>query len=265
MDSLTFTSIYNSYIVNTLDIAILAFLFYRVILTIKGTRAIQILLGILVILVLTVIARDILHLRALTWLLNNFWLAAVIIFAVVFQIEIRSVLAQIGSNIWGNSGHIKDSYIKMITDAVEDLSLSMSGGLIAIENEVGLKNFTDTGIMLNANISKELILSIFKNKSAPLHDGAVVIYNKKIVAAGCLFPLSHDTGVKLYGTRHRAALGLSEITDALVIVVSEETGHISFAYKGKLKINVTADKLKEVISTIGGSPKTRQAPREKTV
>lgn len=145
----------------------------------------------------------------------------------------------------------------MITDAVEELSLSMSGGLIAIENEVGLKNFTDTGIMLNANISKELILSIFKNKSAPLHDGAVVIYNKKIVAAGCLFPLSHDTGVKLHGTRHRAALGLSEITDALVIVVSEETGHISFAYKGKLKINVTANKLKEVISTIGGSPKTR--------
>jgi diadenylate cyclase len=257
MDSSAFAAIYNTYIVNVLDITILAFLFYRIILIIKGTRAIQIILGILVILVLTVIARDILHLRALTWILNNFWLAAVIIFAVVFQIEIRSVLAQIGSNIWGTSGNIKDAYIKDITEAVEELSLTMSGGLIAIENEVGLKNFTETGIMLNANISKELLLSIFKNKSAPLHDGAVVIYNEKIIAAGCLFPLSHDTDVKLYGTRHRAALGLSEITDAMVIVVSEETGHISIAYKGKLRSNVTIGRLKEAISTSGGVLKSR--------
>lgn len=257
MDSSTLAIIYNDYVVNVLDITILAFLFYRVILIIKGTRAIQIILGILVILVLTVIARDILHLRALTWLLNNFWLAAVIIFAVVFQIEIRSVLAQIGGNIWGNGGNIKDSYIKEITDAVEELSITMSGGLIAIENEVGLKNFTETGIMLNANISKELILSIFKNKSAPLHDGAVVIYNEKIIAAGCLFPLSHDTSVKLYGTRHRAALGLSEITDALIIVVSEETGHISYAYKGKLKSNISVSKLKEIIAASGGVSKSR--------
>jgi diadenylate cyclase len=240
-----------------LDIAILSFLFYRVILIIKGTRAIQIILGILVILVLTVIARDILHLRALTWLLNNFWLAAVIIFAVVFQIEIRSVLAQIGSNIWGNSGNVKESYIKEIADAVEELAFTMSGGLIAIENEVGLKNFTETGIMLNANISKELLLSIFKNKSAPLHDGAIVIYNEKIIAAGCLFPLSHNTEVKLYGTRHRAALGLSEITDALIIVVSEETGNISIAYKGKLKSNISVTKLKETISSVVGGTKTR--------
>ncbi|MDR1195756.1 MAG: diadenylate cyclase CdaA [Endomicrobium sp.] len=257
MDSSTFSLIYDTYIVNILDITILAFLFYRVILTIKGTRAIQILLGILVILLLTVIARDILHLRALTWLLNNFWLAAVIIFAVVFQIEIRSVLAQIGGNIWGNSGNVKESYIKEIADAVENLSLTMSGGLIALENEVGLKNFTETGIMLNANISKELLLSIFKNKSAPLHDGAVVIYNEKIIAAGCLLPLSHNTEVKLYGTRHRAALGLSEITDALIIVVSEETGHISVAYKGKLKSNISVNKLKDTISVIVGGAKTR--------
>jgi len=251
-----FSYIYSNYIAHILDISILAFLFYRVILTIKGTRAIQIILGILVILVLTVIARDILNLRALTWLLNNFWLAAVIIFAVVFQLEIRSVLAQIGSNIWGNSGNIKDSYVKEIMEAAEELSVTMSGGLIAIENEVGLKNFTETGVMLNANISKELLLSIFKNKSAPLHDGAVVIYNEKIIAAGCLFPLSHDTEVKLYGTRHRAALGLSEITDALIIVVSEETGQISTAYKGKLKSNISAGKLKEIISSTGGVSKT---------
>ncbi len=245
------SKIYDSYIVNILDILILAVIFYRVILVIKGTRAIQIIIGILFILGLTIIARDVLHLKALSWILENFWLAAVIIFAVVFQMEIRNVLAQIGGQIWGTSSNIKESYVNNIVDAVEDLSSSMTGGLIAIENEVGLKNFTETGVVLNATISKELILSIFKNKSAPLHDGAIVIFNDKISAAGCLLPLSHDTDVKIFGTRHRAALGLSEITDALVIVVSEETGQISVAFKGKLKGNISASKLKEIIHTNG--------------
>lgn len=251
------SNIYSAYVVNVLDIVILSYVFYRIILIIKGTRAIQIILGILFLLGLTIVSRDVLHLRAVTWVLENFWLAAVIIFAVVFQIEIRNVLAQIGSHIWGNGADMKDTYINDIVGAVEDLSASMTGGLIAIENEVGLKNFTETGIMLNANISKELILSIFKNKSAPLHDGAIIIFNDKISAAGCLLPLSHNTDVKIFGTRHRAALGLSEITDAVIVVVSEETGQISVAYKGVLRGNVSAQKLKEIISTNGGVLKTK--------
>ena len=164
----TISGIYASYLVNILDILILAAVFYRVILVIKGTRAIQIILGILFLLGFTVVARDVLHLRAVTWLLDSFWFAAVIIFAVVFQIEIRNVLAQIGSQIWGHGANIKETYVTDIVEAVEDLSMSMTGGLIAIENDMGLKNFTETGVTLNANISKELILSIFKNKSAPL-------------------------------------------------------------------------------------------------
>lgn len=251
------TNIYNSYIVNALDILILTIIFYRVILIIKGTRAIQIILGILVILVLTLVARDVLHLKALTWLLNNFWLAAMIIFAVVFQNEIRNVFAQIGAKVWGMNSKTKDIYVNDIVEAVEDLSDCEKGGLIAIENEVGLKNFSETGVTLNANISKELILSIFKNKSAPLHDGAIIIYNDKILAAGCLLPLSHETNVKIHGTRHRAALGLSEITDAVVIVVSEETGQVSVAFKGKLRRNISTSRLKEIILTKGGVLKTK--------
>ncbi|MDR3124784.1 MAG: diadenylate cyclase CdaA [Endomicrobium sp.] len=243
--------IYNTYIVNILDILILAIIFYRLILIIKGTRAIQIVIGILFILGLTIVARDVLHLKALSWLLGNFWLAAVIIFAVIFQTEIRNVLAQIGSQLWCSKSKVEDFYVTEIVEAVEDLSKSVMGGLIALENEVGLKNFIETGIALNANISKELLLSIFKNKSAPLHDGAVVIFNRKIMAAGCLLPLSHETSVKLFGTRHRAALGLSEVTDALVIVVSEETGKISVAYNGKLHGYISAAKLKEIIKTNG--------------
>lgn len=247
----TMSYVYNTYIVNILDILVLTIIFYRLILIIKGTRAIQIVIGILFILGLTIVARDVLHLKALSWLLENFWLAAVIIFAVIFQTEIRNVLAQIGSQLWCSKSKVEDFYITEIVEAVEDLSKSVMGGLIALENEVGLKNFIETGIALNANISKELLLSIFKNKSAPLHDGAVIIFNGKIMAAGCLLPLSHETDVKLFGTRHRAALGLSEVTDALVIVVSEETGKISVAYKGKLHVDISIVKLKEIMKTNG--------------
>ncbi|MCA6069920.1 MAG: diadenylate cyclase CdaA [Endomicrobium sp.] len=247
----TITHLYSTYIVNILDILILTMVFHRLILVIKGTRAIQIVVGILFILGLTVVSRDVLHLKALSWLLDNFWLAAVIIFAVIFQIEIRNVLAQIGGQLWGSKNQTQNSYVTEIIEAVEELSSSKMGGLIAIGNEIGLKNFTETGITLNANISNELLLSIFKNKSAPLHDGAVIVFNGKISAAGCLLPLSHDTSVKIFGTRHRAALGLSEVTDAIIIVVSEETGRISVAYKGNLYGNIPTSKLKEVIDTNG--------------
>lgn len=243
----TLLNIYSKYIVNFLDIFILAVVFYRVILIIKGTRAIQIIVGILFILGFTIIARDILCLKALSWLLKNFWLAAFIIFAVVFQTEIRNFLAQIGEQLYGSKTKIKDSYVGEIIEAVENLSLSMTGGLIAIENEIGLKNFAETGIFLNADISKELLLSIFKNKSAPLHDGAVIIVDDKISAAGCLLPLSH-LDVKIFGTRHRAALGLSEVTDAVTIIVSEETGQISVAYKGKLSGNISIGELRDIIN-----------------
>jgi diadenylate cyclase len=247
----TMSYVYNSYIVNILDILVLTIIFYRLILIIKGTKAIQIVIGILFVLGLTIVARDVLHLKALSWLLENFWLAAVIIFAVIFQTEIRNVLAQLGSQLWCSKSKVEDFYITEIVEAVEDLSKSVMGGLIALENEVGLKNFIETGIALNANISKELLLSIFKNKSAPLHDGAVIIFSGKIMAAGCLLPLSHETDVKLFGTRHRAALGFSEVTDALVIVVSEETGKISVAYKGKLHGNISVVKLKQIMKTNG--------------
>lgn len=245
-------NIYNTYIANILDVFILAIIFYRIVLIIKGTIAIQIIVGILFILGVTMVA-EYGHLRALSWLLNRLWVTAVVIFAVIFQQEIRSLLARIGGQLWCFKAKVKASYITEIVEAVENLSTSISGGLVAIENEIGLKNFTETGISLNADISKELLLSIFKNKSAPLHDGAVIILNDKISAAGCLLPLNRDIGVKMLGTRHRAALGLSEVTDAVIIVVSEETGQISVAYKGKLNCNISSVELREIISTNGNA------------
>ncbi|GHT37546.1 membrane protein [Endomicrobiia bacterium] len=247
--------IYRTYIVNVLDILVLTVIFYILILVIKGTRAIQVVVGILFVLGLTVVARGVLHLKALSWLLEKFWPAAVIIFAVIFQTEIRNVFAQVGGRLggrlWNSKSQTQDSYVADIVETLEDLSVSMMGGLIAIENEIGLKNYTETGVSLNADISKELLLSIFKNKSAPLHDGAVIIFNGKISAAGCLLPLSHNTNVKIFGTRHRAALGLSEVTDAIIVVVSEETGRISIAYEGNLHSNISTSELKEIINSKG--------------
>jgi diadenylate cyclase len=250
-------NIYNTYIVNILDIFILAVVFYKIVLTIKGTMAIQIIVGILLILGFTVVAEYVLHLRALSWLLNRLWITAVVIFVVIFQTEIRSLLARVGGQLWGFKAKVRASYITEIVEAVENLSISTSGGLVAIENEIGLKNFTETGISLNADISKELLLSIFKNKSAPLHDGAVIILNDKISAAGCLLPLNCETSVKILGTRHRAALGLSEVTDAVIIVISEETGQISVAYKGELNCNISSAELRKIISTNGEALKSK--------
>jgi diadenylate cyclase len=252
-----FVAFYNLYISNILDIFILTLIFYRIILVVQGTRTIQIFIGILFILGLTVVSRDILHLKALSWLLDNFWFAAVIIFAVIFQMEIRNLLAQVGGRLWIYKSKVSNSYVIEIIDAVENLSSSMVGCLIVIENEIGLKNYTETGVSLNADISRELLLSIFKNKSAPLHDGAIIVSNARIISAGCVLPLSHDTNVKLFGTRHRAALGLSEVTDAVVVVVSEETGQISVAHDSKLHGNISLSKLREIINTNGEVLKTK--------
>ncbi|MDR2772601.1 MAG: diadenylate cyclase CdaA [Elusimicrobiota bacterium] len=247
-----FLRVYNVYIVNILDILIMTFIFYQIILIIRGTKAMQIVAGIAFLLIFTIIARNILHLRAVSWLLNGFWVTAVLIFAVAFQAEIRNMLAQVGGNLWFNQSNVKDKNVDTIVCVAEDLKAVFCGGLIAIENEIGLRSYTESGLILNADISKELLISIFKNKSSPLHDGAVIICNDKITAANCVLPLSaNTTKIKLSGTRHRAALGLSEGTDAIIIVISEETGRVSIAYKGELYPDLSAIEVKEILVTKG--------------
>ncbi|MDR3049685.1 MAG: diadenylate cyclase CdaA [Elusimicrobiota bacterium] len=254
-----FLNIYNLYISNALDILVLTYVFYRIILIIRGTRAMQIAIGILILLVFTVIVRDVFHLRATTWLLNNVWIAAILILAIVFQTEIRNLLAKLGGNIWllTNSANMQDELIDSVIGCVKACAPTKTGVLIAIENEFGLKNLTETGVILDAMLSEELLLSIFKDKNAPLHDGAVIISANKIYAAGCVLPLSNNVEVKLFGTRHRAALGLSENTDALVIVVSEESGKISAAYDSQLFSDVSIEELTEILKTKGTVLKTK--------
>ena len=238
--------IWNVYIVNILDILILAYIFYRILLVIKGTRTIQIVIGLIVLVAITIIARDVLHLRTLSWIMGKFWLAAVVILAVVFQTEIRYALAKIGSKLFFAETKIKSNFLNEICEAAVEMSRIRMGALIVIEKDMGLKNYTETGIKIDAVITHELLLSIFNTK-APIHDGAVIIKDEKIDSAGCVLPISTEIEVKHLGTRHRAGIGLSALTDAIVVVVSEQTGIISVCLDGKIE-QVTNDKLLEKLT-----------------
>ncbi len=238
--------IWNVYISNILDILILAYIFYRILLVIKGTRTIQIVIGLIVLVAVTIIARDVLHLQTLSWIMGKFWLAAVVILAVVFQSEIRYALAKIGSKLFLFGTKIKSNFISEIVEAATEMSRIRMGALIVLEKDMGLKNYTETGIKLDAKVTHELLLSIFNTK-APIHDGAVIIKDERIEAAGCVLPISTEIEVKHLGTRHRAGIGLSATTDSIVVVVSEETGNISICVDGKIEV-VSKENLLEVLT-----------------
>jgi diadenylate cyclase len=243
--------IWAHYLVNIVDIFLVAYILYRFMLLIKGTRAVQIILGILILVIMAFVSRDVLHLRTLSWIFDKFWLAAMVILAVVFQPEIRTALAQLGSHPWGKILLPSElGFVNEIIDAVKEFSANRTGALIVLEQDTGLKNYVESGTVLNAQVSKELLASLFIPR-APLHDGAVIIENAHLIAAGCVLPLSNEPGLsKVLGTRHRAAVGLSEISDALVIVVSEETGTVSVAREGKLERNVDPEELRQRLENL---------------
>ena len=243
-----FAHIWNVYVVNILDILILAYIFYRILLVIKGTRTIQIVIGLIVLVAITIVARDVLHLRTLSWIMGKFWLAAVVILAVVFQTEIRYALAKIGSKLFFAETKIKSNFLNEICEAAVEMSKIRMGALIVIEKDMGLKNYTETGIKIDAKITHELLLSIFNTK-APIHDGAVIIKDEKIDSAGCVLPISTEIEVKHLGTRHRAGIGLSALTDAIVVVVSEQTGIISICVDGKIE-QVAGENLLEKLTNL---------------
>ena len=236
--------LWSNYFVNIVDILVVAYIFYRMMLLIKGTRAVQIIVGILTLLILTFLAQF-LHLKALDWLFEKFWYAAVVILVVVFQPEIRSALAQLGSHRWGKILVPSElGFVNEVIEAVKEFNNEHTGALVVFEQDTGLRNYIETGTIINAHVSKELLRSIFNTRS-PLHDGAVIIQNARLIAAGCVLPLSHEPDIsKILGTRHRAAVGLSEISDAIVIVVSEETGKISVAREGRLETGVDVEELR---------------------
>lgn len=230
------------------EITIVAVLFYRVLLLIHRTRAMQMLLGILFLAAVFVVA-DRLELIMIRTLLAFLFQYGAIAALVVFQPELRSALARLGqSRMFRLFSSLEESaVVDEILEAVEQLARSKIGAIIAIEHDVGLDEYAATGSKVGAPVSSEMLTTIFTPYS-PLHDGAVIIQGDHIKAAGAILPLTQYTvSDKTLGTRHRAAIGLSEETDAVVIVVSEETARVSVARRGRLDRDVDAERLRELL------------------
>jgi diadenylate cyclase len=230
------------------DILVVAFLIYRIFVYLSQTRAIQILVGLFLILVLSVIAKFF-HLYTLSFIFNNLLTIGIFALLVIFQPEIRRILARIGEKHFGifSSEEEAEKVIEEIVRASATMSEDRIGALMVIEREVNLDNYVEAGTVINGEISKELLITIFW-PGTPLHDGATIIRKNKVYKAGTFLPLSLNPNLpQTVGTRHRAAIGITEETDAVVVVVSEETGAVSVAYTGKLIKNLDPQKLKKVL------------------
>ena len=248
------------------DIAIVAFVLYRVLLVFRGTVAIQMLAGLGLLMTARFVSRQ-WDLRSLSFVLENFWAFWVLALIVLFQPELRRALAQAGRNpllqrLAGQAWAERRQLLQEVVRAVDALAVKRIGALVAIERQVGLRAYAELGVPMEAVVSAELLGSLFQPGS-PLHDGAALIQGDRITAAGCFLPLSRNLGLsRTLGTRHRAAVGLSEETDAAVVVVSEETGVISLAVDGVIERELDAERLQERLAALlsagdGGPSRSR--------
>jgi uncharacterized protein (TIGR00159 family) len=232
------------YIWDTLDIILVAFIIYYVLRLLEGTRALQVLLGFVLLIVLYYVSQR--GLFTLNWILGQFLGSIIIIVVILFQNDIRRGLAAIGRRpflLKMSPGKSKELFTEEIVKAASYMANRQIGSLMAIERVNSLSDFVEIGMRIDALVSRELIISIF-NPSSPLHDGGIIIAGNRILSAGSFFPLATDPDLEReLGTRHRAAIGLSLETDALVIVVSEETGIISLAVGGEIQRGLDATSL----------------------
>lgn len=238
---------------SVIDIIVVAYIFYKAYILIKETRAEQLLKGVMFLIGLIPISY-LLKLDMLYFILNKTVTIGVLSMIIIFQPEIRRVLEHLGRSAFEEihiqASEDRDNVINEIVNAIDSLAETKTGALIAIEQSTGLGEMLSSGTIVDGIVSSALLENIFV-VNTPLHDGATIIRKGRIHAAGCVLPLTSNTKInKKLGTRHRAALGLSEISDALIIVVSEETGVISLAVNGKLTRNYDKDKLKSIIIKI---------------
>lgn len=256
------------------DIFIVAIAVYYFMIAIKGTRAIQLVKGVFIIIAAYLLS-DIFRLNTLHYILSALVQVAMFGVIVIFQPELRSLLEKMGRVKIGRVLGIAfdyvgdaqgmESVINNITSAAIDMSETRTGALIVIERHTRLGEYMNSGTLINADVSKELLKNIFV-PNTPLHDGAVIIRENKIITAGCVLPLTANTNLATeLGTRHRAALGLSETSDAAIVVVSEETGKISIAINGALTRNFTETSLKKALTKILTPPEseTQSAAKKK--
>lgn len=245
---------------DSLDILLVALGVYWLLLLIRGTRAVQILVG-LILLVGVWLMAQILELGTVQWILANFVGYAVFIVIVLFQHDLRRALARVGGGIFPVARGAESQILEEVVRAAQTLAQRRVGGLIVLERETHLRDLIEAGVMIDADVSKELLISIFLPYS-PLHDGAVLIQDGRITSAGCILPLTmRDDLPEGVGTRHRAAVGITEESDAVVVVVSEETSSLSLVFGGKMVRDLDGPRLREILRDIlsGQAPDSGEA------
>jgi len=243
------------HILDLIDIGLVAFFLYRMFLLIRGTQAVQLMYGVLLLALIGLLA-NLLDLRLLSWIFRNAAPAILIGIIVLFQPEIRRALDQfgrigfIGRPLAHYNLQIFNRMIDEVIRATTKLTQRFTGALIVFEKETGLENYANSGIRINGELTAEFLEAIFFPNS-PLHDGAVIVRGNQILAAGCVLPLAEEGTVReRMGTRHRAGLGLSMQTDAVVLILSEELGQIAVAHEGKLLRNLDPDRLRQVLTSL---------------
>ena len=237
-------------VISIIDIVLVAILIYQFLVLVRGTRAAPMLVGVATLGLAFYFAR-LGELRTLNWLLSTLLPYVVFALIVVFQSEIRHALANLGSRIslMRPSSSVADVYDDIVL-AANLFSQNQTGALIVIEREIGLRTYIESGVALDARLSYDLLATIFR-PSAPLHDGAVIVQRDRIAAAACFLPLSMNPVLSTQlGTRHRAAIGITEETDAVAVIISEETGTISMAVAGSIERELTVERLRERLSAL---------------
>jgi diadenylate cyclase len=232
-----------------LDIGIIWYLIYRLLQMLRGSRAMQMMIGLAVVLMAYVLSRG-LGLFTLNWILDNFLASIILVIIVIFQSDIRRALTQVGTApLFGAEKMVqrREDIIEEVTEAVRNLTSRRVGALIVLEREVGLNEYIEIGTRLDARVSRELIESVFLPAS-PIHDGALVIQKRRVTAVRCVLPLSANPNLRTtMGTRHRAAIGVTEETDAIAIVVSEQEGTIALVVGGNLTERLDASRLQNAL------------------
>lgn len=240
------------YLSSIVDVLLVWYVIYKLIMVIRGTKAVQLLKGIFVILLVRIVS-EFLGLKTLSWMMEQAITWGFLAIIIIFQPELRRALEQLGrGKFFSRSSNPDDEdpekAVAAIIKATDYMAKRRIGALISIERETGMSDYIETGIHMDSNISSELLINIFI-PNTPLHDGAVIIQKNNVAAAACYLPLSESPFIsKELGTRHRAALGISEVTDSVTVVVSEETGNISLTKNGELHRDLKADEFKELLS-----------------
>lgn len=240
-----------SYLGKIVDILVVWYVIYKLIMMIRGTKAVQLLKGIILIILVRIVS-NFLGLSTLQWLMDQAITWGFLAIIIIFQPELRRALEQLGrGKLFSRSSTNEDEeqmkMVEAIIKATEYMAKRRIGALISVERETGMGDYIETGIILNARVSSELLINIFI-PNTPLHDGAVIIQKNHVAAAACYLPLSESPFIsKELGTRHRAALGISEVTDSVTVVVSEETGAVSITKNGELHRNLTPEQFRELL------------------